>query len=160
MGIAAKFCHCACLAAVSVFLEREDLKSISIFSLINAKTREVAARISVGGAGPRRLGWQCGPEKRWWGRQCWLERRGPRKRWLGRTRPRRWQLPSPSTTTCSSPSSFHRTAGAHERDTGPIQLRYDCTSKPSSLAIKICIHAHFVPCCMIQLLKFPIVQFI
>ncbi|XP_066353846.1 DNA replication licensing factor MCM7-like [Miscanthus floridulus] len=51
------------------------------------KTREVAARISVGGAGPRRLGRQCGPEKRWWGRQCWLERRGPRKRWRGRMRP-------------------------------------------------------------------------
>ncbi|XP_066332507.1 uncharacterized protein [Miscanthus floridulus] len=92
------------------------------------KTREVAALISVGGAGPRRPGRQCGLEKRWWGRQCWSERRGPRKRWCGRMRPRRWRLPSPSTTTCSSPSSCHRTAGAHERDTGPIQLRCDCTN--------------------------------
>ena len=136
MGIAAKFCHCACLATVSIFLEREDLKSISVFPLINAKTREVAARISVGGAGPRRLGRQCGPEKRWWGRQCWSERCGPRKRWRGRMRPRRWRLPSPSTTTCSSPSSCHRTVGAHECDTGPIQLRCDCTSKLALLPLQ------------------------
>ncbi|CAD6257863.1 unnamed protein product [Miscanthus lutarioriparius] len=48
--------------AVSVFLKHEDLISVNVFPLTNTKTREAAARNSVGGNGPRRLGRQCGPE--------------------------------------------------------------------------------------------------